>query len=470
VGFAPFGLAALMLIAVPINAGHREPGTIARAAEQAPRIRQAMIASPFGTIHAATFSFPQPVGTAIPQAPVRLASLDINDLDVTAALGPGIARSQRPASSAAREPLPTVDRTHKGDFLAALPRADEPMELDLSPAPPPLSTTDEDIEAAVRFEPFPEYDISLSLELHPRVPNDEPAAAEAQAPQPDISLLALANDPDPSTQMSRVFFGDMAGSNAAGSSPALVPWNAGEEPVVMLPRAPDAEAGGAVVASLPDAAASPDTAAAPETGAAPDAASARPGAADDEARGGETVAGKGVVTGDLHVPNSPAERLALKGKGRDKAEKCLANAVYFESRGESVRGQIAVAQVVLNRTFSGYYPDNVCGVVYQNARRHNACQFTFACDGIPDVVTEPEAWDRAARIAKAMLDGKVWLPEIGKATHYHAYWVRPDWIREMRKLTRIGVHSFYRPRNWGDGDDAPSWGNTAATVEAAAQL
>jgi hypothetical protein len=69
-----------------------------------------------------------------------------------------------------------------------------------------------------------------------------------------------------------------------------------------------------------------------------------------------------------------------------------------------------------------------------------------------------------------MLDGKIWLPEIGKATHYHAYWVRPDWIREMRKLTRIGVHSFYRPRNWGDGNDAPSWGNTAATIEAAAQL
>ena len=64
-----------------------------------------------------------------------------------------------------------------------------------------------------------------------------------------------------------------------------------------------------------------------------------------------------------------------------------------------VRGQIAVAQVVMNRVFSPFYPNDVCGVVYQNANRHNACQFTFACDGIPDVVTEPDAWERAKRIA-----------------------------------------------------------------------
>src|SRR5262249_39742443 len=129
----------------------------------------------------------------------------------------------------------------------------------------------------------------------------------------------------------------------------------------------------------------------------------------------------------------------------------------------------AVAQVVMNRVFSGYYPGDVCGVVYQNAHRHLACQFTFACDGIPDVVTETEAWERATRVAKATLDGKIWLPEIGKATHYHAYWVHPWWVRTMRKLTRIGVHSFYRPRRWGDGDDAPRWGSAPAAPEAAAK-
>ena len=83
-------------------------------------------------------------------------------------------------------------------------------------------------------------------------------------------------------------------------------------------------------------------------------------------------------------PLSPAQRLDLHGKDYDKAEKCLAQAIYFEARNEPARGQQAVAQVVLNRVFSPYYPKDVCSVVYQNAHRHLACQFTFACDGKPD--------------------------------------------------------------------------------------
>jgi spore germination cell wall hydrolase CwlJ-like protein len=212
----------------------------------------------------------------------------------------------------------------------------------------------------------------------------------------------------------------------------------------MVPRAPDPDIKRSALAALPEA--------------------------DDPDVKGESIAGKGEVTGREGRPKSPAERLGLIGKTREKAEKCLANAVYFESRGEAVRGQIAVAQVVLNRAFSGYYPGDVCGVVYQNAHRHLACQFTFACDGIPDVISEAEPWERAKRVAKATLDGKIWLPEIGKATHYHAYWVKPWWVRSMRNLSKIGVHSFYRPHRWGDGADAPSWGSAVATAEAAAQL
>ncbi|MBV8746537.1 MAG: cell wall hydrolase, partial [Xanthobacteraceae bacterium] len=165
-----------------------------------------------------------------------------------------------------------------------------------------------------------------------------------------------------------------------------------------------------------------------------------------------------------------AERLGLIGETREKAEKCLTNAIYFEARGEPVRGQIAVAQVVMNRVFSGYYPDSVCGVVYQNANRRNRCQFSFACDRHPDRVTEPDAFDRAQEIARETLDGKLWLADVGKATHYHAYWVRPSWVREMSKLYKIGVHTFYRPRDWGDGADAPSWGDPAATAEAEDKL
>src|SRR5204862_6551245 len=115
--------------------------------------------------------------------------------------------------------------------------------------------------------------------------------------------------------------------------------------------------------------------------------------------GGEMIAVKGEVTGEGKRPMTPGERLGLAEDGRAKAEKCLASAIYFEARGEPVRGQIAVAQVVLNRAFSGHYPNTVCGVVYQNSHRHLACQFTFACDGIPDVVREPDAMERAKKIA-----------------------------------------------------------------------
>jgi hypothetical protein len=158
-------------------------------------------------------------------------------------------------------------------------------------------------------------------------------------------------------------------------------------------------------------------------------------------------------------PLSPAQRLSLQGKEYDKAEHCLAQAVYFEARNEPTRGQEAVAQVVLNRVFSPYYPKDVCSVVYQNAHRYLSCQFTFACDGKPESITEQGAWARANRVAKAALDAKVWLPDVDKATHYHAAYVRPNWIRDMRVMVRYGLHTFYRPRNWGDGSDEPHWGN-----------
>lgn len=172
---------------------------------------------------------------------------------------------------------------------------------------------------------------------------------------------------------------------------------------------------------------------------------ALPESTPDEAT---SVASKGQVTGDDATPRSPAERLGLYGSARAKAEKCLADAIYFESRGESERGQIAVAQVVMNRVFSGYYPEDVCETVYQNAHRHLACQFTFACEGKQLIVNDQTSWRRATRIARNMLDGKLWLDEVGKATHYHAYWVKPRWIREMRTIEKIGVHTFYRPRRW----------------------
>jgi spore germination cell wall hydrolase CwlJ-like protein len=195
-----------------------------------------------------------------------------------------------------------------------------------------------------------------------------------------------------------------------------------------------------------------------------------PGVALIEPPRNETIAPKGEVTGEEHRPKSPAERLGLIGAARARHEKCLADAIYFEARGESVRGQMAVAQVVINRVFSGYYPNNVCGVVYQNAHRRFRCQFTFACDGLPERINEPVAWERAKHIARDALDGNFWLNDVGKATHYHARWVHPWWVHEMRRLDRIGVHTFYRPRNWGDGAKSPTWGDAEATAAAAKAL
>jgi hypothetical protein len=160
-------------------------------------------------------------------------------------------------------------------------------------------------------------------------------------------------------------------------------------------------------------------------------------------------------------PPSPAERLGLKGKEYAKAERCLANAIYFEARSEPVRGQMAVAQVVVNRAFSGFYPNDICSVVYQNAHRHLACQFTFACDGKRKAINDRGAWARANRIARQTLDGQLYVPEVAKSTHYHAVYVHPYWVREMRKMVRYGVHAFYRPYAWGNGAENPIWGSAA---------
>ncbi len=156
-------------------------------------------------------------------------------------------------------------------------------------------------------------------------------------------------------------------------------------------------------------------------------------------------------------PPSPAERLHLEGKERARAERCLANAIYFEARDQPYKGQVAVAQVVMNRVFSGIYPHDVCGVIYQNANRHLACQFTFACNGKRKIIDERAAWARANRIARQTLDGVLYVQAVGTATHYHATYVRPSWVHEMHRIAREGTHLFYRPIAWGSGANEPVW-------------
>jgi spore germination cell wall hydrolase CwlJ-like protein len=122
---------------------------------------------------------------------------------------------------------------------------------------------------------------------------------------------------------------------------------------------------------------------------------------------------------------------------------CLATAIYFESRGEPVSGQIAVAEVVLNRVDSPQYPGSICGVTMQGAGSGRGCQFSYACDGRSDVMSSPVPRERAKKLARLLIDGRPRSVTDG-ATHFHATYVRPDWSRRLARTAAIGNHVFYR--------------------------
>ncbi len=132
-----------------------------------------------------------------------------------------------------------------------------------------------------------------------------------------------------------------------------------------------------------------------------------------------------------------------------KEQACLANGIYFEARGESVRGQAAVAQVILNRVRNPAYPNSICGVVYQNDNWLNRCQFSFACDGRKKRIDSPANYKVAQDVAMAVTAGKIFIPEVGSSTHYYANYVHPGWARTMQKMTKIGLHIFYRTYGGG---------------------
>jgi len=125
----------------------------------------------------------------------------------------------------------------------------------------------------------------------------------------------------------------------------------------------------------------------------------------------------------------------------DAELKCLTEALYFESRGESLEGQIGVAEVILNRVDSPLYPRTICGVVKQSGG--GGCQFSYVCDGHADRMREADAADLAGRIARAMLDDAPRLLTAG-ATHFHTRSVRPGWSKRFAHTASIGAHLFYR--------------------------
>lgn len=140
---------------------------------------------------------------------------------------------------------------------------------------------------------------------------------------------------------------------------------------------------------------------------------------------------------------SEKQKEATARRLRQAEENCLARAIYFEARSESELGQLAVAKVILNRVRSPDYPNSICGVVYQGSGRRNSCQFSFACDGLPDDVRSAAAWQRAKAVAHKAIAGSTKVEAIGTATNYHADYVRPKWAKSMKRLVKIGRHIFY---------------------------
>jgi hypothetical protein len=454
---------------MPTSIGYQDlAALLAQQPGVSQRWRDHLIASPFGTIERATFSYGRPIGTSVPLG-YQTVNFD------PGAVAANTWQIDAPLNATSAEPVeyPTVNRRLKGDRQPVLnaPAAPEalpqlqpvnaPEVAPLQPRPSlfilPLKSTEQIDSVPPMAQPAQlppsapvlqlselqlsdtvEPSVSLrAMELAERdnTPSvddddfiaDQPPEIPAAGERNSASLAALSfTDIDPAERAAQTYFG--VGTMGAPSS--LQRWAPGAEPVPVA-RAAD-----------------PDV---------------KMAALEGNGDGGETVAKKD----DSSLLASPADRLELTGKSRVKAEKCLADAVYFEARGEPFKGQQAVAQVVMNRVFSGYYPNDVCGVVYQNAARHLACQFTFACEGKDlNKVDEPDMWEQAKSIAKDMLDGKIWLAEVGHATHYHAYWVHPSWVHEMTKLYKLGVHTFYRPKNWGDGDTDPAYGPVPNTSKA----
>ena len=123
--------------------------------------------------------------------------------------------------------------------------------------------------------------------------------------------------------------------------------------------------------------------------------------------------------------------------------KCLARAIYHEARGETYEGQVAVAQVVVNRVRMKGWPDSICGVVQQGVERGEKCQFSYACHASA-VDPTGELWDNAKALANDVVTGRAWLREVTEATHYHTVNVAPVWRLGLQPVRTIGSHVFYR--------------------------
>jgi len=403
-----------------------------------------MIASPLGTIDAPTFNFTRPVGSAIPE-PLGLTTVNFDPRSLDAYAWKV---DEPPTIERARQiDYPSVNREHKGDRLPASNMTPAPADAAPSsqpatpvaaPAPAAAEQHAEDVAAPLTVQMDVRNDASIAIappaEIAPDAVATDVASGDNAAAATPLDQMSFLGD-ESSDRSAAIYFG----TGVMGAPEGLQSWAPGAAPILADPVSAES---GLKLAALE-------------------------GADYGAEEGGTTIVGKDQSS----LLQTPVQRLGLTGKPRERAVTCLQQAIYFEARGEPYEGQQAVAQVIMNRVFSGFYPHDVCGVVFQNATHYRACQFTFACEGKDlNKIDEPDMWAQAKQIANDVLDGKFWLADVGHATHYHAYWVHPSWVNEMVRLFKFGVHTFYRPRNWGDGDDDAMWGKAALGQLAAQPL
>jgi spore germination cell wall hydrolase CwlJ-like protein len=162
------------------------------------------------------------------------------------------------------------------------------------------------------------------------------------------------------------------------------------------------------------------------------------------------VMAKPALTPDILVSYAEKQFVPTvkKVKLADGEKLCLAQAIYHEARGETRDGQLAVANVIINRAMSSKYPSSICGVVFQNADRGRyKCQFTFACDGRSDMGSERGAWGRAIKMAETAFyqfqQGARPGVVPNSALFYHTTKVSPKWSHTFRRVAAIGSHLFY---------------------------
>ncbi len=352
--------------------------------------------------------------------------------------------------SKAAMPAPFVDRTVKGDRQPILsaqrpraPRAEAARGFDAFAALPPAGVLLRLDIAGLNALP----DVGTALRQGPDAAEPRRAARPA-APAADAAMAMTT--PKPAGGGEPEMAADAgatavpmtpreAGPNHDGSTPSVAALNGGAMPRTATP----ASEAPVAVAALPVHEPQRAEARVPGGGRARERVALTPSRRSNSE--GETVASR-ELTGDGSIETKLSHRVFIPAAELARSEQCLAEAVYFEARGEPVKGQYAVAQVVMNRVRSGYYPSDVCGVVYQNRDRRFACQFSFACDNVPDRVNNMHAWRIAVGVAKDVAENGAWLPEVGDATHYHATYVRPYWLRDMVKEDKIGRHIFYRVR------------------------